>query len=61
MYVDCPMCGKKGAAWEDENSSSFCGECEEKHAESMAIVQAEQDAALKREWCDMADYDEYNE
>ncbi|MDD1710161.1 MAG: hypothetical protein LUQ37_04535 [Methanoregulaceae archaeon] len=33
-WVDCPGCGKSGAAWEDSQNSSFCGECEKKYRES---------------------------
>jgi uncharacterized Zn finger protein (UPF0148 family) len=33
-YVDCPMCGAPMSAFEDSETLTFCGGCEEKYRES---------------------------
>lgn len=59
MWVDCPKCGKKKVAWEDSISSSYCGECEEKHLQNYVgckhgnfpdckICEKEFEAAIKK-------------
>jgi len=56
-YVSCPMCGGPGA-WEDSETTVFCGKCEEKYQETAWIIQQEQKKAEEAEWLDMADYSE---
>jgi hypothetical protein len=36
MWVDCTVCGAKGAQYEDENTTRFCGTCESRYQESEA-------------------------
>jgi len=33
-YVDCPVCGAPKAAYEDSETTTFCGKCEEKYQEA---------------------------
>jgi uncharacterized Zn finger protein (UPF0148 family) len=33
-YVDCPVCGSPKAAYEDSETTTFCGKCEEKYQEA---------------------------
>jgi len=54
-YVSCSMCGGPGA-WEDSETTVFCGKCEEKYQETAWIIQQEQEAAAKAEWFDCEDF-----
>ena len=42
-YVDCPKCGASKAAYEDANTTTFCGKCEEEYQRSVLVHQATPD------------------